>query len=83
MVGWRGSGGGERMMVKTTGWVIKCYSGTSADAKIGNGRSLNICNDGISLASVILSMDKDDEEGWKRLSLEACSNHSIETTRAG
>ena len=29
------------------------------------------------------SMDMDDEEGWKRLSLEACSNHSIETIRAG
>ena len=71
------------MTGKTTGWVIKCYSGTNADAKIGNGRSLSICNDDISLTSAIWSIDKDDEEGWKRLSLEACSNHSIETTRAG
>ena len=62
---------------------IKCYSGTNADAKVGNGRSLNKCYDGISLTSVILSMDMDDEEGWKRLSIEACSNHSIERTRAG
>ena len=81
-MGWRGSGGGERMTGKTTGWVIKCYSGTNADAKIGNGRSLSICNDDISLTSAIWSIDKDDEEGWKRLSLEACLNHSIETIRA-
>ena len=71
------------MMGKTKGWVSECYSGTYADAKIGKGRSLSICNDCISLTSVILSVDKDDEEGWKRLSLEACSNLSIETTRAG
>ena len=50
------------MTGKTTGWVIKCYSGTNADAKIGNGRSLSICNDDISLTSVNLSMEKEDEE---------------------